>query len=88
MFLSGYAPVYLRQTTNDLTGEHSCIMLNVLNMDEIKEDDWLAQYWIDFRRRFINLLGYQFKKFLPGLALGMLFNKGIKIKSRGNTCTS
>lgn len=24
---AGYVPVYLRQTTNELTGEHSCIML-------------------------------------------------------------
>ncbi len=26
---AGYVPVYLRQTANDLTGEHSCIMLKV-----------------------------------------------------------
>nr|CAI5852034.1 unnamed protein product [Callosobruchus analis] len=70
-----YVPVYLRQTTNDLTGEHSCIMLNVLNIEEIKEEDWLAAYWIDFRRRFINLLAYQFSKFTPALALGVLSNK-------------
>lgn len=25
----GFSPVYLRQTTNDITGEHSCIMLRV-----------------------------------------------------------
>ena len=25
----GYAPVYLRQTPNDLTGEHSCILIRV-----------------------------------------------------------
>jgi N-acetyltransferase 10 len=31
---AGYAPVYLRQTQNDLTGEHSCIMLRRLNDDE------------------------------------------------------
>ncbi|CAH1973724.1 unnamed protein product [Acanthoscelides obtectus] len=69
---AGYVPVYLRQTTNDLTGEHSCIMLNVLNIEEIKEDDWLAAYWVDFRRRFINLLAYQFNKFTPALALGVI----------------
>ncbi|KAI0242812.1 RNA cytidine acetyltransferase [Lamellibrachia satsuma] len=33
---SGYVPVYLRQTANDLTGEHSCIMLKI--MDEEDED--------------------------------------------------
>lgn len=28
---SGFLPVYLRQTANDITGEHSCIMLKMLN---------------------------------------------------------
>uniref|UniRef100_A0A914UHS6 N-acetyltransferase domain-containing protein n=1 Tax=Plectus sambesii TaxID=2011161 RepID=A0A914UHS6_9BILA len=28
---AGYVPVYLRQTANDLTGEHTCIMLNTLH---------------------------------------------------------
>ena len=27
----GYAPVYLRQTANELTGEHSCVLLRVLS---------------------------------------------------------
>lgn len=60
-------------------------MLNVLNIKEIKEDDWLTQYWLDFRKRFISLLAYQFSKFSPGLALGMLANKAIKIKPEGNS---
>ncbi|CAH1973721.1 unnamed protein product [Acanthoscelides obtectus] len=81
---AGYVPVYLRQTTNDLTGEHSCIMLNVLNIEEIKEDDWLAAYWVDFRRRFINLLAYQFNKFTPALALGVMSNKAIKLTSKAD----
>lgn len=78
---SDFVPVYLRQTTNDLTGEHSCIMINVLNSE--KEDDWLSAYWVDFRRRFINLLAYQFNKFSPGLALSVLSNKSrnIPVKS-------
>ncbi|XP_023013194.2 RNA cytidine acetyltransferase l(1)G0020 isoform X1 [Leptinotarsa decemlineata] len=79
---AGYLPVYLRQTTNDLTGEHSCIMLNVLNVDEVKESEWLAAYWVDFRRRFVNLLSYQFSKFSPGLALGVLSNKAVKLKAK------
>lgn len=58
-------------------------MLNVLNTEEIKENDWLAAYWIDFRRRFINLLSYQFSKFSPGLALSMLTNRAIKLKQKG-----
>ncbi|XP_044254594.1 RNA cytidine acetyltransferase [Tribolium madens] len=75
---AGYVPVYLRQTTNDLTGEHSCIMLNVLN-DEEGGNDWLMAYWSDFRRRFVNLLGYQFSKFSPSLALSVLTNKTRKV---------
>ncbi|KAG5892783.1 hypothetical protein JTB14_032659 [Gonioctena quinquepunctata] len=82
---AGYVPVYLRQTTNDLTGEHSCIMLNVLNVEEVKEDDWLAAYWVDFRRRFVNLLSYQFSKFSPGMALGVLSNKAVKLKAKDLT---
>ena len=27
----GYAPVYLRQTANELTGEHSCVLLRVFS---------------------------------------------------------
>ncbi|CAG9859781.1 unnamed protein product [Phyllotreta striolata] len=82
---AGFVPVYLRQTTNDLTGEHSCIMLNVLNTDEVKPEDWLAAYWTDFRRRFVNLLSYQFSKFSPSLALGVLSNKTVKLRTKDLT---
>ncbi|KAJ8971724.1 hypothetical protein NQ317_002554 [Molorchus minor] len=74
-----YSPIYVRQTTNDLTGEHSCIMINVLNSDKSFENNWMSYYWTDFRKRFINLLGYQFKKFSPGLALGVLTNKSMNV---------
>ncbi|KAH0822700.1 hypothetical protein GEV33_000091 [Tenebrio molitor] len=77
---AGYVPVYLRQTTNDLTGEHSCIMLNVLNDDN--SDDWLSAYWVDFRRRFTNLLSFQFSKFSPSLALSVLTNKTKKVEAK------
>jgi N-acetyltransferase 10 len=45
---SSFLPVYLRQTTNDLTGEHSCIMIKELNRDVEKKsnDSWLLQYFI------------------------------------------
>lgn len=74
--------MYLRQTTNDLTGEHSCIMLHVLHLEETSPDDWLAAYWTDFRRRFISLLAFQFSKFAPSLALGVLFNNNRVLKSK------
>lgn len=42
----GYLPVYLRQTPNELTGEHSCIVLKELNVTEKKSDSWLFQYFV------------------------------------------
>ena len=43
-----FLPVYLGQTTNDLTGEHSCIMIKELKRGEDKKssDSWLFQYFI------------------------------------------
>lgn len=61
---SQFAPVYLRQTPNDLTGEHSCIMLRPLATNNTTTDpSWLASYASDFQRRFLNLLSYQFRSF-------------------------
>lgn len=68
-----FIPVYLRQSANELTGEHSCIMLRSLNSDVT--DGWLKEYWLDFRKRFISLLSYQFKKFSSSLGLSMLQTK-------------
>ncbi|XP_053283475.1 RNA cytidine acetyltransferase [Pleuronectes platessa] len=76
---AGFTPVYLRQTPNDLTGEHSCVMLKELNTDEAPEQSqWLAAFWKDFRRRFVSLLSYQFSSFNPSLALSILQNKKAK----------
>ncbi|XP_023271076.1 RNA cytidine acetyltransferase isoform X2 [Seriola lalandi dorsalis] len=76
---AGYTPVYLRQTPNDLTGEHSCVMLKELNTDEAPEQSqWLSAFWKDFRRRFLSLLSYQFSSFHPSMALSILQNKKSK----------
>ncbi|XP_070686120.1 RNA cytidine acetyltransferase [Pempheris klunzingeri] len=82
---AGYTPVYLRQTPNDLTGEHSCVMLKELNTDEdsVQSSQWLSAFWKDFRRRFLSLLSYQFSSFHPSMALSILQNK----KSREETST-
>ncbi|XP_051822028.1 RNA cytidine acetyltransferase [Antechinus flavipes] len=80
---AGFVPVYLRQTPNDLTGEHSCIMLKTLSAEEDPEQDpWLPAFWKDFRRRFLSLLAYQFSSFSPALALNILQNKNIGDKSQ------
>lgn len=41
----GFTPVYLRQTANDLTGEHSCIMLSELT-EHKTVDSWLYQFFL------------------------------------------
>ncbi|XP_075402029.1 RNA cytidine acetyltransferase [Tenrec ecaudatus] len=75
---AGFVPVYLRQTPNDLTGEHSCIMLKTLSQeDETDRGAWLAAFWKDFRRRFLALLSYQFSTFSPALALSVVQNRNI-----------
>ncbi|XP_050531517.1 RNA cytidine acetyltransferase isoform X2 [Daktulosphaira vitifoliae] len=80
---AGFIPLYIRQTNNELTGEHSCIMISTLNSsDSLKNQNWLLQFWKDFRRRFISLLGYQFRKFSPQLALGILHNTNIELPSK------
>nr|XP_054761820.1 RNA cytidine acetyltransferase-like [Lytechinus pictus] len=75
---AGYLPVYLRQTPNDLTGEHSCIMLKTVQESDIEgvsQDTWLSAFWTDFRKRFMSLCAYQFRAFRPSLALSVLFCK-------------
>uniref|UniRef100_A0A8C8GG61 RNA cytidine acetyltransferase n=1 Tax=Oncorhynchus tshawytscha TaxID=74940 RepID=A0A8C8GG61_ONCTS len=61
---------------NDLTGEHSLVMLKELNTVEAPEQgQWLSAFWKDFRRRFLSLLSYQFSSFSPSMALNILQNK-------------
>ncbi|KAL3232464.1 hypothetical protein RNJ44_04380 [Nakaseomyces bracarensis] len=66
---NNYAPVYLRQTANDLTGEHTCVMLKIL---EGRESNWLIEFSKDFRKRFLALLSYDFSKFTAVQALGII----------------
>lgn len=64
-----FVPVYLRQTANDLTGEHTCVMLSIL---EGREGKWLSAFANDFHKRFLNLLGYDFSKFTAVQALSVI----------------
>ncbi|OBA26154.1 DUF699-domain-containing protein [Hanseniaspora valbyensis NRRL Y-1626] len=66
---NGFVPVYLRQTANDLTGEHTCVMLKVL---EGRDSKWLSEYAKDFHKRFLSLLGYDFSKFTAMQALNVI----------------
>ncbi|KAL3089893.1 hypothetical protein niasHT_024770 [Heterodera trifolii] len=108
----GFVPVYLRQNTNDLTGEHSCVMVCKIAAaaagGERGEDDgdengrmddgerrhrhampqnsaaasgatlnsdgtWLSAFFVEFRRRFVSLLGTSFSAFSPHLAFSLMF---------------
>ncbi|KAI8629615.1 DUF699-domain-containing protein [Xylariaceae sp. FL1651] len=66
---NGFSPVYLRQTPNDLTGEHTCVMLRPL---EHSEQTWLGAYANDFHCRFLSLLSYQFRTFGAVTALSII----------------
>ncbi|KAG0257944.1 hypothetical protein DFQ27_004881 [Actinomortierella ambigua] len=72
---AGYVPVYLRQTANELTGEHSCVMMKTLSSSRYQtqcDPEWLTAFTYDFRRRFRKLLPFQFRTFPALLALSIL----------------
>lgn len=72
-----YEPVYIKQKSNGITGEHSCIMLQDLKRTEIDDQldinpDWIAIMKSDFEKRFISLLGFNFRNFTLDLSLSIL----------------
>jgi N-acetyltransferase 10 len=71
-----FAPVYLRQTANELTGEHTCVMLRPL--EGSSDPSWLGAFARDFHRRFLSLLSYQFRDFasIVGLSIDESANSG------------
>jgi N-acetyltransferase 10 len=80
----GFSPLYLRQTVNDITGEHSCVVVKELdcsNLIESGEEDeesipsngWLQSFVEDYRRRLIALFGFgSFRSFSSMLGLLLL----------------
>ena len=66
---ASFSPVYLRQTSNELTGEHSCVMIRAL--ETTVDPSWLGAFSGDFHRRFLSLLSYQFRAFSSILALSI-----------------
>ncbi|KAK0285735.1 N-acetyltransferase 10 [Friedmanniomyces endolithicus] len=75
---AGFVPVYLRQTANDLTGEHTTVMLRTLESGG-SDPSWLGAYAKDFHKRFLALLSYQFRSFgsVQALAIDESANRGI-----------
>ena len=41
---AGYVPLYIRQTTSELTGEHTCVILHRLNSATDSELDRMAKF--------------------------------------------
>ncbi|MES1909141.1 MAG: hypothetical protein MHM6MM_001939 [Cercozoa sp. M6MM] len=77
---AGFRAVYVRQTANDLTGEHSCIMLRTLDTDKwvgdvtgvLPDEHWLDALHGDFKRRLVSLLGGAFRDLSSSLAMSLL----------------
>eukprot|EP00166_Cyanidium_caldarium_P005572 ctg_687.g218 len=73
----GFLPVYVRLTPNELTAEHTCILLHELRSDATSAGvggtpGGIRSLYEDWRRRFLSLLGYQLRHLPVGLALAML----------------
>ncbi|KAJ1823203.1 N-acetyltransferase 10 [Coemansia sp. RSA 2599] len=71
----GYVPVYMRQTSNELTGEYTCVMLNELEASDLPvqpKPHWLDAFAKDFHHRFGVLLSYAFGDFSVVLAMAIL----------------
>lgn len=83
---SAFAPVYLRQTPNELTGEHSCVMLRTLSPGS-NDPAWLGAFARDFHKRFLALLSYQFREFPSVLSLSICesANAGAKLDTATTT---
>uniref|UniRef100_A0A7S2PD83 RNA cytidine acetyltransferase n=2 Tax=Leptocylindrus danicus TaxID=163516 RepID=A0A7S2PD83_9STRA len=58
---AGMRMLYLRQTTNELTGEHSTIMVRALPRRTGFDDAWLPAFASDSQRRIVSLLGGPFQ---------------------------
>lgn len=72
---AGYVPLYIRQTTNELTGEHTCVMIRTTTTAEGEQEvakGWLSDFAMDFRKRFLSLLSYKFRDFSSVTALSIL----------------
>uniref|UniRef100_A0A1B0A084 RNA cytidine acetyltransferase n=1 Tax=Glossina pallidipes TaxID=7398 RepID=A0A1B0A084_GLOPL len=76
----GFVPVYISQKANEITAEHTCIMLHSLK-NEKKCTEWLNLYFNDFRRRITKLLSKAFREFPSSLALSLLDNRWVSFDS-------
>ncbi|PRQ49031.1 putative tRNA(Met) cytidine acetyltransferase [Rosa chinensis] len=66
-----FAPFYIGHIPSAVTGEHTCMVLKSLNSDDLEVSDFHA-FYLDFRRRFLRLLGVSFQKMDYRLAMSIL----------------
>lgn len=69
-------PIYNRQSANDITGEHTCVMIKAYSksaaaLQTIPNANWLDTFATDFKKRFLSLLSYEFSSFPAILALSV-----------------
>ena len=57
---------YVRQTVNDVTGEHSAVIneLSCRGMEDATEAGWLDAYCRDYRRRLLGLMSSAFEAWI------------------------
>ncbi|KAH9811764.1 GNAT acetyltransferase 2-domain-containing protein [Melampsora americana] len=79
----------LGQTENELTGEHTAVMLRSLSKESGDQAytpaGWLTAFALDFRKRFIALMSYKFREFSSITSLSILeaANAGQLVEKRG-----
>mmetsp|Transcript_23934 Transcript_23934/g.50785 ORF Transcript_23934/g.50785 Transcript_23934/m.50785 type:complete len:1044 (-) Transcript_23934:478-3609(-) len=74
---NGFLPVYVRQTKNDITGEHTIIVLRSLDdpdgsLPTVATEGWVDQFAVDFRRRLTSLARLSLRDLPTSLALSLL----------------
>ncbi|KAL3004059.1 hypothetical protein AAZX31_08G141300 [Glycine max] len=84
-----FAPFYIGQIPNAVTGEHTCMILKPLNNDEIEADGsnqlgFFSPFYQDFRQRFAKLLASTFRVMEYKLALSIIDPK-INFKNQDPT---
>lgn len=72
-----FGPFYIGHIPNNVTGEHTCMVLKPLNNDDIEasgSDEWgfFGPFYQDYRRRFTELLGFGFHSMEYKLAMSIL----------------
>ncbi|CAK8534585.1 unnamed protein product [Lathyrus sativus] len=72
-----FAPFYIGQIPNNVTGEHSCMVLKSLNNDEVEVDEsnqwgFYGPFYQDFRQRFAKLLASTFRDMEYKLAMSII----------------